>query len=593
MAPSRHEAAAPLAPPLSGTVDGSMFELRARGALGLHHWVQLGARGTAPDWLALRRQGVTVCIVDGEAEPLARLRLSLPGEALIHAVVSANGGEHAWHMFDRPRFNGLDDIAHYACSHPRLRATGTRQVATRAVSELLGAVAPEPSLKPGASVLGLDLGSRAAQLLRTVDEATLLRFGTVLLWHAGRQPDAGAEERLQGFSYRVRTQATALGGMVSVFELDGQRLQLRQLGERNRQLHASREALRQERSRLLGSLERQEEALQALRQERLAMARDQVRQGAALRAQLDAKLAENEALQAQLAQALESTRQAEADRAEAQASLRDALAQSQVAQNEAEHKLRLRDFRRLLDQSLRAALATSTRQVESYLGLQALLTGGQQLPLLHGWAVSADFALHQVQRATEGRFDLIIEFGSGSSTLLTAMALSRRHQAGAAVPPFLSFDHLPEYHDQTCRQLEDHGLGAWAQVVLAPLIEAPEGGTAFYDCVPALDAAARQHGPCRRVLVVVDGPPSATGPLARRPALDRVLHALAPETLELLLDDYRRKDEVQVVQNWLQALQRRGYQAELTELPFEKQAAWIQARLHHRDTAAQALTEAP
>jgi hypothetical protein len=54
-------------------------------------------------------------------------------------------------------------------------------------------------------------------------------------------------------------------------------------------------------------------------------------------------------------------------------------------------------------------------------------------------------------------------------------------------------------------------------------------------------------------LLVVDGPPSSTGPLARYPAVPFFQSQLGPGAI-VVLDDANRKDEKAVMQRWCEEL---------------------------------------
>ena len=78
-----------------------------------------------------------------------------------------------------------------------------------------------------------------------------------------------------------------------------------------------------------------------------------------------------------------------------------------------------------------------------------------------------------------------------------------------------------------------------------------------------------------RVLVIVDGPPEATGPLARYPALEVLLAALPKHRGWLLLDDYRREGEQETARRWQAILRERGVEPQVTEYALEKMACLI------------------
>jgi hypothetical protein len=79
----------------------------------------------------------------------------------------------------------------------------------------------------------------------------------------------------------------------------------------------------------------------------------------------------------------------------------------------------------------------------------------------------------------------------------------------------------------------------------------------------------------KRVLVLVDGPPGATNPLARYPALHCLLEHLGGVGLDLLMDDMVREDEQTIVARWKDELQRRGRVFSEKRYAFEKGALML------------------
>ena len=87
----------------------------------------------------------------------------------------------------------------------------------------------------------------------------------------------------------------------------------------------------------------------------------------------------------------------------------------------------------------------------------------------------------------------------------------------------------------------------------------------------------KRQRPLRRVLVIVDGPPGATGPQARYPALPALLQAIPaaparPLQITLLLDDLIRADEQATAAAWQALLTARGIPSSRRDLPCEKGA---------------------
>lgn len=223
---------------------------------------------------------------------------------------------------------------------------------------------------------------------------------------------------------------------------------------------------------------------------------------------------------------------------------------------------------------LRRELANSARQIESHANLQAFFAGQALMPELHGWPVSPDLAVHLVRLLTTMSFDGVVEFGSGSSTVLLARAL--RHKSVQRPARQIAFEHLAFFRSQTLALLREAGLDHSARVVLAPLKSQPlrDGPALYYDCDEALAELSRElSADCpTRLLVLVDGPPANTGPLARLPALEMLLRHFSNSEIVLLLDDFRREDEREVARRWRQHLDDHGIPFTALELELDKGA---------------------
>lgn len=223
---------------------------------------------------------------------------------------------------------------------------------------------------------------------------------------------------------------------------------------------------------------------------------------------------------------------------------------------QADELIRVRKF---LDSSLKKEVANATKQIEATIGLQSYFATGN-LPNInterHSWPVSPDFALYLVELLETNHYDLIIEFGSGISTVIIAKTLSKMATRRHGKPPvaFISFDHLDRFYDQTLAQLKQANMADEVLLTLTPLqpYTARNGNTyLYYGCQPALAALSQQHlSPSSRVLVLVDGPPADTGKHARYPAAPIVLAQFKGMQLDFLMDDYIRDDEKEIVALW-------------------------------------------
>src|SRR5690606_2577907 len=136
----------------------------------------------------------------------------------------------------------------------------------------------------------------------------------------------------------------------------------------------------------------------------------------------------------------------------------------------------------------------------------------------------------------------VVECGSGTSTVWLGHAV-RRNGHGCVV----ALEHDADYAERTRRLLDDHQLRDRTSVVHAPLtpVETPRGPMPWYSV--DLESLGMID------LLVVDGPPEATGELARYPALP-VLHAHLAPGARILLDDANRPAESAAVHAWQAAL---------------------------------------
>lgn len=239
----------------------------------------------------------------------------------------------------------------------------------------------------------------------------------------------------------------------------------------------------------------------------------------------------------------------------------------------------------LLEKQQAGEIHNAVKQIESFVRLQHYLGSDLLAPEFHGWPISPDFAVLLIQLAEQYRYDGVIEFGSGSSTLVLAKALQKIALRSNRPPaPLLSFDHLAQYQQQTQQLLNQAGLQTNADVVLAPLepwLDATGQPFSYYACTHAL-ARFKQSLPTAepKILVVVDGPPAGTGPLARYPAMPRVIDLIDNYSqLHFLMDDFVREDEQKIVKAWESELSALKNSCELIVYKkLEKQACLLQVR---------------
>lgn len=193
-------------------------------------------------------------------------------------------------------------------------------------------------------------------------------------------------------------------------------------------------------------------------------------------------------------------------------------------------------------------------QSEALTRLLSFLQPSAIFPATRGWAASPDFLLLLAETILQQRPAHIVEASSGVTTLVSAYCL--KHLGNGHVT---SFEHDKEYARTSTAMLAQHGLTSFATVIHAPLVKHEIEGE-LYNWYDIPDIAPLE-------LLVVDGPPGTTGPLARFPAVPLLRHAFMDGTI-VLVDDGARPPENEMVRRWCAAEQ--GVQAE--SFAFEKGA---------------------
>jgi predicted O-methyltransferase YrrM len=178
-------------------------------------------------------------------------------------------------------------------------------------------------------------------------------------------------------------------------------------------------------------------------------------------------------------------------------------------------------------------------QIQALLAVERKLGLHDALPPMRGWAGSPDFLLKVAEEALRRKPQTVMEYSSGISTVVLARCVQLNGTGHV-----YSLENSPEYAIKTRVLLEQHGLADWATVLDAPLVT-QFTRTPWYDesAIPAELTAID--------MLVVDGPPASTAPLARYPALPR-LHSRMSANCTVMLDDADRSDEVEMLRRWKQ-----------------------------------------
>lgn len=178
------------------------------------------------------------------------------------------------------------------------------------------------------------------------------------------------------------------------------------------------------------------------------------------------------------------------------------------------------------------------KDLEALLQLYGDFRPRAPMPLSGGWALNPPGLLRLLSLVEQWRPKLVLELGSGTSSVWLGYALERT--GGRLV----SIEHSTEYAEQTRTMLSWHGLERVAEVRHAPLRALRVDGEEFQWYADSGFADLAEVG-----LLVVDGPPGPTGPAARFPALP-VLAARLSATATIFLDDADRPDEREILRRW-------------------------------------------
>jgi hypothetical protein len=190
---------------------------------------------------------------------------------------------------------------------------------------------------------------------------------------------------------------------------------------------------------------------------------------------------------------------------------------------------------------LQSEIRTEANHVEATIAVNSVLKPRRPLPPFGGAALEADTVRELVALIFQVRPTLIVECGSGLSTLIGAYVLEQLGQGY-----IVSLEQGESWHGVTKGYLEQHGLASYANVVYAPLKRLDEpvlGQFHWYD--PA--CLAQYHD---IDLLIVDGPTAWDNPEARYPAVPFLWEQLSNHAV-IFVDDTKRRGEGRIIERWL------------------------------------------
>jgi predicted O-methyltransferase YrrM len=192
----------------------------------------------------------------------------------------------------------------------------------------------------------------------------------------------------------------------------------------------------------------------------------------------------------------------------------------------------------LESEQMRRSVVESYRQQHALTQIRPLMG---ELPLdLSGWAADAVFINNAVRIIVDIRPRLILECGSGKSTIILGRCLRALGQG-----QLISLDHDPRYAQRTRELLQLHSLEDVVTIVTAPLVPSRSGTRDYLWYGPEYEPLITRPID----VLLVDGPPGSSGQMSRYPAVPLLQSRLAPECW-ILLDDGDRPAERAIARTW-------------------------------------------
>jgi predicted O-methyltransferase YrrM len=195
------------------------------------------------------------------------------------------------------------------------------------------------------------------------------------------------------------------------------------------------------------------------------------------------------------------------------------------------------------------------RQTEAFIQLSNLMQFKSAIPPTRSWAASPDLLLLISEIVKKNKPALVVELGSGVSTLVCAKSGARK---------VISIDNSEQYGGKTRDLLKEHKVRG-VEIRIAPL-RPYANGSEWYEVSVLKDLKKID-------LLIVDGPPGSKNPEARYPALKEFKDKLSAKAI-VIIDDVNRDGERKLAEDFAKALPNHT----LTILDHEKGTAIISPR---------------
>ena len=515
----------------------------------MHTILHIGAgeANNLPQLLLTGAEQITLVEPNPGLAKKLRLRTAQHSQVnVVEAAITSNSANNQLTEYNLPEACGLHPVTGLKNLFPGLKVNATYTVKTLSPDQLLAEYGPQSGQQ---ALLSIEAPGEEHALLETLIKTDQLKQFKELRVNANPTPyfegSVAAENTLQSlvdYGYQIKVEDEQNPDWPS-WELSRD-----PLVDRNNTLLAENEELR-------ACTKHLEEILKQAQQQKTQAEK------------------QNEQLQQKLRQKRDSISELTKDLASANEKIEAQLGMN-TKLDELEKKIS--SVGSNMTSHLDKKLINTAKRIENKLELQNYFNTGE-LPLNdNGWSIDTDLALYLAEKLETEDYDLVIEFGSGDSTVLFAKVLMkkmREHKLVDAPKQVLTFEHNKMYYEQSVTMLRHASLENIVNLVHAPLVDYSYEGEdyQYYDCDVALEKLANQYmNKSPNILVLIDGPPADTGINARFPALPKLLNHFSNASFDLILDDYNRMEEKVVAEKWIEIIKNRAIAYSVKHIPLER-----------------------
>lgn len=189
--------------------------------------------------------------------------------------------------------------------------------------------------------------------------------------------------------------------------------------------------------------------------------------------------------------------------------------------------------------STKKDLENNQKKIQAYFSLYSMIDFNEPLPYMTGWSATPELALTILQEIRDKKPNLILELGSGISTIISAYGLQKNGKGS-----IISLDHDSIYAQKTRDQLKNHNIHSLAKVKNCPLVpyEIENATWSWYDLKDLTPTGGID-------MLLVDGPPVKTNKNARFPALPLLVDKLNDHATIIVHDAYRASER-EILSKW-------------------------------------------